>query len=158
MTHNRKFNSIKSNIFNHLDSMTEAHQRLLKLPFVSNPWLFCPFLFLPSLLANSSSVCRDCSVLASPYTSLSPLFPASLCPWEEYRSSKGNKCAPAAGWEDWVYPSTLSLALSLPLSRPVCLLLVQENQRRSSPLQPCLRGVWLQRKESEEVCGGILIW
>lgn len=80
------------------------------------------------------------------------MFPASLWPWEEYRSSKGNKCAPAAGWEDWVNPPFPPLSLPLPLSRPVCLLLVRENQRRSSPLQPCLRGVWLQRKESEEVC------
>lgn len=132
--------------------------------FVSNPWLLYSFSLSLLFLSPSLSCLNRClyaePVLASPYTfslpppttTPPPSFTTSLWPWEEYRSSEGNKCVPVAGWEDWGRCRVLSLCLTLSL--PVCLLLGQENQRRSVPLQPWLRGVWLQRKESEEVgCG-----
>lgn len=164
------FNSIKRNTFSYyLDSVAEIQQRLFKSLFVSNPWLFYPFSSPPfslcesfSVLTKSLCVCRVCSCLSS-HLALSPssLFTTSLWPWEEYTSSEGNKCAPAAGWEDqgwcWVnapFPSHI-VAPPPPPPFPVCLSPPSRRESKEiSSSQPCLRGVWLQRKESEEVGRG----
>lgn len=163
VTHKRRFNSIKSNIFKHYwDSVAAAVQISLSVLIPDFFFFFSVFLpfysfFLCASSTKSLSVCRARSVLASSYTFFlsrprSPHRSPGLGKNTEVLRGGKQVCTGVRMRGPGLFLSESSTSFSL------CLLLVQENQRRSAPSQPCLRGVWLQRKESEEVGGKGGFW
>lgn len=163
------FNSIKRNTFSYyLDSVAEIQQRLFKSLFVSNPWLFYPFSSprFPSVSLSLSwlNLCVYAeSVLASPHTLLS--LALSLLPvhhialalgrihkfWGKQVRSGSRMRGPGLMLSE----CSVSLSHSRAPPSPVCLSPPSRRESKEiSSSQPCLRGVWLQRKESEEVGRG----
>ena len=145
--------------------MAETQQRLFKSLFVSNPWLFYSVSFSPfslyksfSFLTKSLCVCRACSCLSSHLSLPTPIFPVhhinlALGRIQKFWGKQVCSGSRMSGLglllsEFSVSPLSQSLSLFISLS------LVRENQRRSAPSHPCLIGVWLQRKQSEELRWG----
>lgn len=164
VTHKRRFNSIKSNIFKHYwDSVAAAVQISLSVLIPDFFFFFFSF-FYPFIRFSSARPRLNLCLYAEPVLFLPPLTPSSspaLVPRTALRALGriqkfwgGGKqvCTGVRMRGPGLFLSESSTSFSL------CLLLVQENQRRSAPSQPCLRGVWLQRKESEEVGGKGGFW